>query len=133
LHVAGQDFTDPEPGPGARVPQRRRQDAADHAARARSGGAAAQGQRAGGRPGEPGEFAAICRDIEAVRKRGYAISLGTSMPGAAALAVLIPVARDRGPMTLSVGGPMREVQTDRDRLAQVLTQAIDPLRKAAGA
>ncbi|UUZ62161.1 helix-turn-helix domain-containing protein [Polaromonas sp. P1-6] len=50
------------------------------------------------------EFAVVCLELETVRRQGYAVSMGTSMPGAAALAVLVPVARDREPMTLSVGG-----------------------------
>ena len=77
------------------------------------------------------EFPAVCREIDAVRQQGYAVSMGTSMPGAAALAVLIPVARDREAMTLSVGGPMKEVQADRDRLAQVLKAAVEPIRQVA--
>ncbi len=76
------------------------------------------------------EFAAVCREVHGVRQQGYAISMGTSMPGAAALAVLIPVARDREPMTLSVGGPMKEVRHDRDRLAQVLMDAVEPIGRA---
>ena len=77
------------------------------------------------------EFAAVCREVDAIRRHGYAVSMGTSMPGAAALAVLIPVARDREAMTLSVGGPMKEVRDERDRLAQVLKAAIEPIRQAA--
>lgn len=76
------------------------------------------------------EFATVCKNIESVRRQGYAVSMGTSMPGAAALAVLIPVARDREPMSLSVGGPMREVRADRGRLADVLREAVEPIRRA---
>lgn len=78
------------------------------------------------------DFDAVRRELEAVRRQGYAVSMGTSMPGAAALATLIPVARDREPMTLSVGGPMREVRADRARLAAVLHAAVEPIRRAAG-
>ena len=77
------------------------------------------------------EFDAVCRDINLARREGYAMSTGTSMPGAAALAVLIPVGREREPMTLSVGGPMRQVQRDRQRLLAVLREAIEPIRRAA--
>jgi len=77
------------------------------------------------------EFAAVRRDIEEVRERGYSISMGTSMPGAAALAVLVPVPRDREPMSLSVGGPMREVKSQRDELAAVLREAVEPIRRAS--
>lgn len=78
------------------------------------------------------EFGAVCLGIEAARRDGYAMSTGTSMPGAAALAVLLPSGRDRAPMTLSVGGPMKEVRRDKARLVGVLQEAVAPLRQAAG-
>ena len=40
--------------------------------------------------------------------------------------------RDGEPMTLSVGGPMREVRADRARLAAVLHAAVEPIRRATG-
>jgi IclR family transcriptional regulator, acetate operon repressor len=79
------------------------------------------------------EFAAFRADLQKVRRAGFAMSMGTSMPGAAALAVLIPVADGREPMSLSVGGPMHEVRAERDDLVAVLRQAIEPLRKASAA
>lgn len=78
------------------------------------------------------DFDTVQRELETVRRQGHAVSMGTSMPGAAALATLIPVARDREPMTLSVGGPMREVRADRARLAAVLHAAVEPIRRATG-
>jgi DNA-binding IclR family transcriptional regulator len=79
------------------------------------------------------EFADVRREIEEVRSRGYSISMGTSMPGAAALAVLVPVGRDREPMSLSVGGPMREVRSEQEQLAAVLREAIEPILRASAA
>jgi IclR family transcriptional regulator, acetate operon repressor len=76
-------------------------------------------------------YAAVCHEIERVRKQGHAVSMGTSMPGAAALAVLVPVAREREPMTLSVGGPMREIRADAERLAGILKDAVEPIRQVA--
>lgn len=77
------------------------------------------------------DFDQVVRELGTVRLQGYAMSMGTSMPGAAALAMLIPVARDRDAMTLSVGGPMKEVWRDRERLAAILHDAVEPIRKAA--
>jgi DNA-binding IclR family transcriptional regulator len=77
------------------------------------------------------EFADVRREIEGTRRCGYSISMGTSEPGAAALAVLVPVSRDRDPMTLSVGGPMREIRSEREQLAAVLREAIEPIRRAS--
>lgn len=62
---------------------------------------------------------------------GYAVSMGTSIRGAAALAMIIPVARDQEPMTLNVGGPLKEVHRDRGRLAAFLHKVLEPIRKAA--
>lgn len=84
-------------------------------------------------PARRPEFPAVRREIQQVRRLGYAVSMGTSMPGATALAILIPVPRDRGPMTLSVGGPMREVKRERDELAAILKDAIEPIRRASSA
>lgn len=81
-------------------------------------------------PAHRAAFAEVVRELQAVRQQGYAVSMGTSVPGAAALATLIPVARDREPMTLSVGGPMSEVHGDRERLAAVLHAAVEPIRRA---
>lgn len=73
---------------------------------------------------------AVLREREQTRRNGYALSLGTSVAGAAALAVLLPVPRGERPMTLSVGGPMAEVVQEKERLIAVLTEATAPLRAA---
>jgi len=75
------------------------------------------------------EFDAVCHEIETARRDGYAMSTGTSMPGAAALATLLPVGRDRAPMTLSVGGPLKEVERGKAELIAALAEAIAPLGK----
>lgn len=84
-------------------------------------------------PAHRREFAAVCREVEAVRANGFAVSTGTSTPGAAALAVLLPTGRGREPMTLGVGGPLHEVQLEIDRLLGVLRAELEPLRRAAAA
>lgn len=76
------------------------------------------------------ELADVVRELEAIRRQDYAVLMGTSMPGAAALANLIPVARDREPMTLSVGGPMKEVRGDHQRLTAIPHAALQPIRRA---
>lgn len=71
------------------------------------------------------------REREEAQRNGYAMSMGTSMPGAAALAILLPVPHDHEPMTLSLGGPMREIRRDRDRLVALLNDAVTDFRRAA--
>ena len=77
------------------------------------------------------EFDAVIADLEMVRTRGYSMSLGTAQAGAAALAILLPVPRDRKPLTLSVGGPIKEVQAKKQQLLEVLDRAVEHLRRAA--
>ncbi len=56
---------------------------------------------------------------------GYAISQGTSVPGAAAMAVLLP---GSDPMTLSLGGPIAEINREKNSLLEALRRAIEPFR-----
>lgn len=72
----------------------------------------------------------VLREREATLRNGYALSLGTSQPGAAALAILLPVPRGTKPMTLSVGGPMEEVMREREKLVKLLLDAVAPMRQA---
>lgn len=74
----------------------------------------------------------VWRDIEAARTQGFAQSHGTSVPGASALAVLIPTGSHREPMTLSVGGPIAEVEAEREHLLEVLRTAIAPMLRSLG-
>jgi DNA-binding IclR family transcriptional regulator len=77
------------------------------------------------------EPTAVKHEVAQNRAAGYALSEGTSIPGAAALAVLLPAGRDRAPMTLSLGGPVNEVLAERERLLAVLREAVEPLRRNA--
>ncbi len=74
----------------------------------------------------------VLREREQARRNGYALSLGTSEPGAAALAILLPVPRGEKPMTLSVGGPIREVVQEKAKLLKALHEAVQPIRAAVG-
>lgn len=77
------------------------------------------------------EFADVIRVIEAARRSGYAFSLGSATQGAAAIAILLPVGRDREPMTLSLGGPIRQIQAERKKLLAILRGAVEPIRRMA--
>lgn len=50
------------------------------------------------------EEAAARGEREAALRQGFAISMGSSQPGAGALAILLPVPRSSEPLTLSIGG-----------------------------
>lgn len=63
---------------------------------------------------------------------GYAMSRGTSMAGAAALALKLPVPRGHAPMTLSLGGPIEEIDGEKDQLLKIMRTAVKPFEKAAG-
>ena len=76
------------------------------------------------------ELPAVLHEIELVRQQGYALSQGTSMPGAAALAILLPAGRDHPPLTLSVGGPLNEITATHQDLLKVLTEAAEPFQRS---
>jgi len=76
------------------------------------------------------DLAAALRERDKARRDGFAMSMGTSVPGAAGLAILMPVPRGHEPMTLSLGGPMREIKRDRDRLVVLLHETVAQIRQA---
>ena len=76
-------------------------------------------------------FDDVIAERRVAQHQGYAMSLGTSVPGAAALAILLPVPRGTEPMTLSVGGPMKEVKREKARLLALLNDSVAQLRRAA--
>jgi DNA-binding IclR family transcriptional regulator len=71
------------------------------------------------------------REREKALQQGWAISLGTSVPGAAGLAILLPVPRGQEPLTLGLGGPMEEIKAQREHLLALLREAVAPLAAAA--
>jgi len=79
------------------------------------------------------EMPQVLRELERTRRDGWSMSTGTSMPGAAALAILLPVPRGRPPMALCLGGPMREIRQDRKRLLCILQSAVEGFREAVAA
>lgn len=72
------------------------------------------------------------QDRRQVLGQGWALSLGSSTPGAAGLAILLPVPRHHDPMTLGVGGPVDEIRQDQARLVALLNAAVATLRDVAG-
>jgi DNA-binding IclR family transcriptional regulator len=74
----------------------------------------------------------VLKERADTKRTGYAISRGTSVPGAAALAILVPVPRGAKAMTLSVGGPMREILQERHELCAILYESVEPMRRIAG-
>ncbi|MEJ8857627.1 IclR family transcriptional regulator C-terminal domain-containing protein [Variovorax robiniae] len=79
------------------------------------------------------EFEPVRLELERIRREGYAMSTGTSMPGAAALAILLPVPQGHSAMTLSLGGPIKEVRRERRELVDLLNEAVDGFKKAVAA
>ncbi len=64
-------------------------------------------------------------------RRGHALSTGTSMPGASAIAILLPVPPGREPLTLSLGGPRAEILGERERLVALLQDSVALFRAAS--
>ena len=78
-------------------------------------------------------FEDVLKERDVSRRNGYSLSEGTSQPGSAALAILLPVPRGAKPMTLSVGGPLRQITGHRERLVETLSNAVEPMRRVAAA
>jgi DNA-binding IclR family transcriptional regulator len=64
---------------------------------------------------------------ETALRQGFAISMGSSQPGAGALAILLPVPRNSEPLTLSIGGPLKEIERDQKKLLAMVRELIAPL------
>lgn len=64
-------------------------------------------------------------------QQGWAMSSGSSIPGAAGLAILLPVPRHHDSMTLSVGGPIAEISRSRAELLDLLNGSVAALREVA--
>lgn len=71
----------------------------------------------------------VLAERKQVQKQGWAMSLGTSIPGAAGLAILLPVPAGQDALTLSVGGPIAEIRRDRATLVALLNAHVDTLRQ----
>jgi len=71
------------------------------------------------------------REREETLQRGWAMSLGSSVAGAAGLAILLPVPRGQEPLTLGLGGPLKEIVAQREHLLALLREAVAPLAAAA--
>lgn len=72
--------------------------------------------------------AALRERTQALRD-GWALSTGTSIAGAAGLAILLPVPRHHDPMTLSLGGPVDEIVADKAHLVKLLHGSVASLRQ----
>lgn len=60
-------------------------------------------------------------------RQGFAVSMGSSDPGMAALAILLPVPKHCQPLTLSIGGPIRDIKRDQVSLIALAREFTAPL------
>jgi DNA-binding IclR family transcriptional regulator len=70
----------------------------------------------------------VLKERRKALEQGWSMSLGTSTPGAAGLAILLPVPRHHDPMTLGLGGPTEEIRRNRTQLLALLNDAVATLR-----
>ncbi|MEY2685516.1 MAG: hypothetical protein RJA09_2661 [Pseudomonadota bacterium] len=71
------------------------------------------------------------QERQTAARQGHAISWGTSVPGAAAMAVLLPSLTGNAPMTLSLGGPIAEIKREQKTLLATLREAVEPFASVA--
>lgn len=77
------------------------------------------------------ELTPVLQERVQTLQQHWALSLGTSTPGAAGLSILLPVPTGREPLTLSLGGPMAEIETNKEALIALLNDAVSTLRQVA--
>ncbi len=64
----------------------------------------------------------LLREIEAIRARGYAISMGAIALGAGIICVLLPTNPGEQPLGLGVAGLSAIIERDRDRILETIVE-----------
>ena len=72
--------------------------------------------------------AAFLREMEDVRRIGFAETRGSMVPGGGVIAKLIPNAAIQPPMAIGVGAPVDRIERDGDEIRKVLEKYLTPLR-----
>lgn len=70
----------------------------------------------------------LLKELEHIRRDGYAYTEGTVNPHAGVIAVEMPTPPSQPPMALGIGGKIETLRTERDRYLSLLRQALQPYR-----
>jgi DNA-binding IclR family transcriptional regulator len=79
----------------------------------------------------------LLHELNLIRVRGYALTLGTTNPHTGVIAVQLPTPPGQPRMALGIGGPISDIEKRKDELLGLLREAVDPyhqrLKLASGA
>ena len=67
---------------------------------------------------------AFLQDLERCRRQGYAVNMGTAMPGIGAVAMLLPVDSSVPPMAVSVVGLAQQIDLNWQQIVKVMTTLL---------
>lgn len=70
----------------------------------------------------------LLKEINQVRAQKYAITEGSLNPNGGVIAIEMPTPSGQPPMALAIGAPLDVVRRDRERLLQLLNDAVRPFR-----
>ena len=70
----------------------------------------------------------LLKELEHIRREGYAYTDGTVNPHAGVIAVEMPTPPSQPAMALGIGGKVETLRTERDRYLALLRQALQPYR-----
>lgn len=75
---------------------------------------------------EPGE---LLRQLDEIRRVGYAYSEGTVNPEAGVIAVELPTPPSQPPMAIGIGAPIETLRRERERFICLLDESLRPYRR----
>ncbi len=70
----------------------------------------------------------LLREINQIRAQKYAMTGGTIHPNGGVVAIEMPTAQSQPPMALGIGASLEMLRTQRERLLQLLNEAVRPYR-----
>jgi DNA-binding IclR family transcriptional regulator len=70
----------------------------------------------------------LLREINQIRAQKYAMTEGTINPNSGVIAIDMPTPKSQPPMALGIGASIEMLRTDRERLLQLLNEAVRPYR-----
>jgi DNA-binding IclR family transcriptional regulator len=73
----------------------------------------------------------LLKELDRIRRDGYAYTEGTVNPAVGVLAVRMPTPPSQPPMALGIGGQIETLRRERDRYLELLTDALQAYRPRA--
>lgn len=73
----------------------------------------------------------LLKELDRIRRDGYAYTEGTVNPHTGVIAVEMPTPPSQPPMALGIGGKIETLRQERDRYLELLIAALQPYRARA--